>query len=343
MESLKKFAPLAIVISVLIWGNLPAQFNPQNGLVVYMPFSGSPTDVISNAVGELRGTDDVGPALVEDRFGKAESAYYFDSSLNQGIFFNDTELNLPLEANPRTLSAWIKSDNAVKPMSDCHIICYGEHTNYNNTHLAIRPNGIIRFGFWSLDTDGKIGVSDDEWHNIVGVMDGISAAIYVDGVLDTLNVFTDLFPATILDADNIMTVGIIGINNWAPTIGTIDEVRIYDIPLAADEVAALYNYSETDVKNRHSLKSPDAFTLGLNYPNPFNPSTSIGYSLNKAGKVSLDILNVKGQVVQTVVDQIQGPGQYAVKFNGESMDSGIYLYRLRTENGVRIRKMTLQK
>jgi len=92
---------------------------------------------------------------------------------------------------------------------------------------------------------------------------------------------------------------------------------------------------------------PDKFSLIQNYPNPFNPSTSIGYSIPVASHVRLDVVSILGQVVQTLVNQVQQPARYTVNWDardesGTGVASGVYFYRLIVDgNRVDVKKMML--
>ncbi|MCM2271060.1 MAG: T9SS type A sorting domain-containing protein, partial [candidate division Zixibacteria bacterium] len=100
---------------------------------------------------------------------------------------------------------------------------------------------------------------------------------------------------------------------------------------------------------------PKAFTLEQNYPNPFNPTTTIKYSINHSGagkqsllRTALNIYNIQGRLVRTLVDREQGAGEYAVDWDGTDaagnrVASGIYLYRLERGDRVESRKMVLLK
>lgn len=88
---------------------------------------------------------------------------------------------------------------------------------------------------------------------------------------------------------------------------------------------------------------PLIFTLEQNYPNPFNPITTISYSLSQPSPVMLIVYNTQGQVVSKLVDTIQNAGQYTVSLNAANLPSGIYFYRLQSEEGQLLRKMTLLK
>ncbi|NMC51822.1 T9SS type A sorting domain-containing protein [Candidatus Kuenenbacteria bacterium] len=90
--------------------------------------------------------------------------------------------------------------------------------------------------------------------------------------------------------------------------------------------------------------SPDQFTLSQNYPNPFNPSTNITYTLAKKCQVKLGIYNLRGELVETLVDTEQHAGNYTFTWNAINAPSGVYICRLIAEGGgVLTRKMTLMK
>jgi hypothetical protein len=94
---------------------------------------------------------------------------------------------------------------------------------------------------------------------------------------------------------------------------------------------------------------PEQYALGNNYPNPFNPATTIKYALPEAGFVKLEVYNVVGQVVRTLVAGQQNAGRYLVQWNasddsGRSLSSGIYFYRLQAGSEfLEVKKMLLLK
>ncbi len=96
-------------------------------------------------------------------------------------------------------------------------------------------------------------------------------------------------------------------------------------------------------------KTPTSFTLGLNAPNPFNPSTRISYDVPQTSRIRLTIYNLLGQEVVVLVDGVQAVGRYTVDWHGantqgHSVASGVYLYRLTSETGfTETRRMTLLK
>ena len=88
---------------------------------------------------------------------------------------------------------------------------------------------------------------------------------------------------------------------------------------------------------------PVNFTLSQNYPNPFNPTTKIRFSISEAAHVELNIYNVLGQLVTSLVNQEMSAGNYAVDFNASNLSSGIYFYTMKAGSQVFAKKMTLLK
>ncbi len=89
--------------------------------------------------------------------------------------------------------------------------------------------------------------------------------------------------------------------------------------------------------------APDTPYLDQNYPNPFNPVTTISYGLTARQNVKLEIFDYTGRFIQKLVDRNQNPGVYHVDFDARNLASGVYLYRLTTNDGIYHKKMTLIK
>jgi len=88
---------------------------------------------------------------------------------------------------------------------------------------------------------------------------------------------------------------------------------------------------------------PNGFELYQNFPNPFNPSTSIRYSINKADFVNLTVYDMNGREVTRLVSENQATGYYEVSFDASAFASGIYFYKLQAGNFSEIKKMSLVK
>ena len=111
--------------------------------------------------------------------------------------------------------------------------------------------------------------------------------------------------------------------------------------------AYLYSLSQTasavgdEDFNRSEI--PGEFKLFPNYPNPFNPETKIRYDLLKNSKVNINVYNVVGCQVKTLVDHFKNAGSYEVIFDGAQLASGVYLYRLEAGSYKEVKKMILIK
>ena len=91
----------------------------------------------------------------------------------------------------------------------------------------------------------------------------------------------------------------------------------------------------------NDLVKPIKFALHQNYPNPFNPETNIKFVLQKDSNVRLSVYNITGQEVAVLVDEKKSQGIHQVKFDAKSLTSGVYFYKLKTNQGLLTKKMLL--
>jgi len=92
-----------------------------------------------------------------------------------------------------------------------------------------------------------------------------------------------------------------------------------------------------------SSQIPKVFSLKQNYPNPFNPSTNIKFDIVKSGKVSLTIFDMLGRKVETLFSQELSAGTYSADWNASHYSSGIYFYKLESDDFVQTKKMIFIK
>jgi type IX secretion system substrate protein/cytochrome c554/c'-like protein len=88
---------------------------------------------------------------------------------------------------------------------------------------------------------------------------------------------------------------------------------------------------------------PTSFELQQNFPNPFNPSTKISYQVPSRTHVRLEVMNIQGEIVATLVNGMTNPGTHQVEFNGNGHSSGMYFYRLAADGQTLAKKMLLTK
>ncbi len=133
------------------------------------------------------------------------------------------------------------------------------------------------------------------------------------------------------------------------TIGTSFEITgLGGTNSLEDAVEGIINFFEVNVESENNVVIVDQYSLNQNYPNPFNPSTQISFIVNEYGHVKIDIYNIKGEKIKTLVDELCSPDDHQVTWNGtddkgNSVASGIYFYKMKTDNYENIKKMILMK
>jgi hypothetical protein len=138
-------------------------------------------------------------------------------------------------------------------------------------------------------------------------------------------------------------------------IGDFNGDGIDDFAFSAQsvlQIGEVYVYlgwdGATDVEYEFEPTLPDDFTLQQNYPNPFNASTVIEFDLPERSRAVLDIFNVAGSRVVTLLDRELAAGTHRVTWDGRTSSgdvaaSGVYIYRLATDQNVQSKKMMLLK
>lgn len=90
-------------------------------------------------------------------------------------------------------------------------------------------------------------------------------------------------------------------------------------------------------------ENPIRYTLSQNYPNPFNPTTTVSFSIEKAGNVNIEVFNTLGQKVAVLVNEQKSAGSHSVQFNASQFSSGVYYYRIEADGFNQIRSMVFIK
>jgi hypothetical protein len=102
-----------------------------------------------------------------------------------------------------------------------------------------------------------------------------------------------------------------------------------------------FTFTPTNVAGANPV--PEKYSLAQNFPNPFNPSTTIIYSLPEAGQVSIKIYDILGREVRNLVNEYKTSGSYYTIFNAHGLSSGVYIYRLTAGNYSAVKKLLLLK
>ncbi|MDZ7316490.1 MAG: right-handed parallel beta-helix repeat-containing protein [candidate division KSB1 bacterium] len=141
---------------------------------------------------------------------------------------------------------------------------------------------------------------------------------------------------------------------WTATGGTIDDFGIFlagNVPgtfqvVAEDTLTHLKDTAIVTIVSTTLIEEksvPNNYALYQNYPNPFNSITIIRYELPKSSRISLELFDILGRKMETLVNKVQAAGVYELSFNAEKLPSGIYFCRLRADAYVKTVKMILIK
>ncbi|MFH1010433.1 MAG: T9SS type A sorting domain-containing protein [bacterium] len=146
------------------------------------------------------------------------------------------------------------------------------------------------------------------------------------------------------------TVGTVegaGNSQTVKTYEYVDHAVVNDVTytyrLLSRDVNGVVNEYERTAEATPGAPMPTEYALAQNHPNPFNPNTSISYSVKEAGFVTLKVYNLMGQEVATLVSAQMPAGRYAAEFTAKDLPSGIYVYRLEVNDFTAQKKMILLK
>jgi len=112
---------------------------------------------------------------------------------------------------------------------------------------------------------------------------------------------------------------------------------------ASDGDYITIKYSQTISIQQLSTELPEQFSLYQNYPNPFNPTTKIKFDIEKAGIIKLKVFDILGKEIATLVNESLNSGSYETEFDGSNIMSGVYFYKLETDNFSEVKRMILTK
>jgi hypothetical protein len=341
MKKLACFLSLVSVLFLVI--NLNAQTDPgtENLTHSWMFDDGTANDYIGGANGTLRG-----------------SAEIFDGSLLMASAGSYLELPASIISintyDEVTFTAWFIPFAGGN--TSYHMLVYFG-TTLNNVGVdciffsPARGNDVSRAAIgcgdytsspWNAET-GVNGpeLDDGELHQMACTINSLEIILYLDGAPVDTNTLAANNNIALVSADSAY----LGKGGYAvdPTwTGEIPKFSIYNRVLTADEVLFLFNEGIDDVAKDTDIL-PSEFRLMQNYPNPFNPTTNIVFELTNRSKVNLKVFDLYGREINTLVNDYMSAGQHAVQFNGANLSTGVYVYRMITDNKILTRKMMLLK
>lgn len=109
------------------------------------------------------------------------------------------------------------------------------------------------------------------------------------------------------------------------------------------EIQSKDSFTQRENDTNSSLNERESYFDAKNYPNPFNPTTTISFTLKESSYVKLTVYDRLGREVKTLIDENKNAGTHTTEFNASGLPSGIYFYRIKTDSKTEVRKMILAK
>ena len=241
-----------------------------------------------------------------------------------------------------TLAAWIKIPSPI-PSGWRTII---EHNRWGKNWFGLwkSANG-NRFHFRWTDTgtatsDFNTEISPDSWYHVAATYDADeqTARLYLNGRLDKTIENADQPAAELAE----LRIGING-DSGEDFQGIIDDLRVYNCVLNETEINAILTATAIEHEGEWADGAhPSEYHLS-NFPNPFNCSTTIHYKVPIESFVTIAVYDVSGVKLKTIVQEKQKAGTYSCRFQGDDFSSGVYFYRIMTEETELTHKMLLLK
>ena len=193
-------------------------------------------------------------------------------------------------------------------------------------NLGYKPDLIVLDGIEAFTDGGPSRGTLKQGNVFIGGTDRIAIDVVGLAVLKELGSNAAIMDKNIFEQEQIQRAVELGLGISSP-----DQIEL----IAPDKASSTYAEKLREILDisrpvgvNEESKQPSAFSI-LNSPNPFNPKTTIRYSLPRTSKVSLKIYNALGQEVATLVDAVmKKPGTYEAVFNGSNLPSGMYFYKL---------------
>lgn len=335
----------------------------------YVLSSDSSTFSVLLQINTNSGTDDLGGTTLAFDFDNTAISFPNNPVIDVDYIFhnfNEGNYSPATVTRPMANQIWINID---LPFSN----------NNNGTLVAASPSwtDAVTIHFDVVDPDGMASLTWLTASPFWGIYDANNSTLWQTGQFE--NLFGPLpvelisFTGTLLPNDNVLlewkTASSLNNSGFEvqKTYLNSDEWKNIGFVENQGDPNSYAEYSFTDITShsfhvvRYRLNSidedgsfqyseqieviicPVSYKLEQNYPNPFNPSTKIKFTITKESNVELNIYNVLGELVTTLVNEQLKTGYHQFEFNASSLASGIYIYRIKAGDFVETKKMILMK
>ncbi|MGK9476270.1 LamG-like jellyroll fold domain-containing protein [Melioribacter sp. OK-6-Me] len=310
----------------------------KGNLVVYLPFNNDASDISGNDNNGILN----GASFVNDRHNNLESALYFDGIVDYVLIKNNPSLNF---TNAITIAFWFKMDGY--PNKEVYLVSHGSWNSRFKISIAASK---LR---WTIKTDKNINpivdldsetiIESEKLYFVVVTYDGKYVELWLNGTLDA---FAE-WQGNLMQSEYDFTIGqMLPDNSNYNFKGIIDDLRIYDYALLPEDIIKMYDIV-TDVDLISNSFQEENLSLTV-YPNPFNSETIITYNVEREEKIKIEIFNILGRRIVTLVDKYHQPGKYRAIWsgktdNGERVTSGVYIVRISNGNIQKNLKLILLK
>jgi hypothetical protein len=250
--------------------------------------------------------------------------------VGEGVYYTEDDI---LAVTPPSRPMGIKTSYEFVPNTT---ICHPKITwNHNQELDMINDDGNLKYKIYRALSDNMNEVPVNYYLKAIIEINKNSPAVYVDeqivGILSELGDDGNYEPfplrykvvAVDVNEDESVLSDFTDATGLKPEGSSIDPGN-NDNPILKPELPKKYNLSQ-------------------NYPNPFNPMTKINFALPKQGFVTLKIYDITGREIKTLVNEFKQAGYYTVDFNGSSLASGVYFYRIQSGDFVMTKRMVLVK
>jgi len=219
---------------------------------------------------------------------------------------------------------------------------------------SLTSGPLIKVLFLNADEGWSVGYNEVVIHTTDGGLNW--TLIDVKGPIHINYQFTDVaIPDSnniwVIDLENIYHSADGGLNwnvewDWGGIIGPFSYLGLAMVDsihgwAVGEHIILGYSQDSVSISENSNALLPKETSLGHNYPNPFNSTTIITYELSNGGYISLEIYNILGEKVTTILEGFETPGRHVRKFESLNLASGIYIVHLRMKNFVANRKILL--